>query len=143
MELIRNNIVVTAREELKTKFVHQGRCSKVGLDCAGLCVVTLNKLGIEAFDSSGYHTTPSEGQFISTVEMNCDLISFEEIKEGDFLTFGFGSEAQHIAIVTEIEPKVKIIHSLSRVGYVTEHDLDATWKRLLKRCYRLKILKEE
>lgn len=135
-------IVESAREELKTKFVHQGRCSKVGLDCAGLCVISLKKIGIEAFDASGYHTSPNEGVFISTVEKNCNLISFEELKAGDFLTFGFGSEAQHIAIVTEVEPKVKIIHALSRVGYVTEHDLDATWKRMLKRCYRLKNIEE-
>lgn len=139
---IRRRIVESAREELKTKFVHQGRCSKFGLDCAGLCVVALSRIGIEVFDVFGYHTAPSEGLFIETVEKNCDLISYEKLKQGDFLTFGFGSEAQHIAIVTEVEPKVKIIHALSRVGFVTEHDLDETWKRLLKRCYRLKNIEE-
>ena len=46
-------------------------------------------LTFEAFDASGYHTSPNEGVFISTVEKNCNLISFEELKAGDFLTFGF------------------------------------------------------
>lgn len=128
------------RFELKTAYIPQARISKVGLDCAGLPAVVFSKLGFEIFDYTNYHIAPFEGKFIEMVEKNCDLVKFEDLKVGDMLTFGFNNEAQHIAVVLEVKPRVSIIHALSRNKCVSEHDLDGAWLRQLKRCYRLKDL---
>lgn len=143
---IRENIVNDALGQIGTKFQHQGRLLNKALDCAGLVVEVYKKNGLCVTDRKGYAHNPSALQFLQTIEENCVKISKEEAKIGDICIFSFGTEPQHVAIITKVDKEndiIKITHSLMSARCVVEHTLDNDWKSKCRGFYRHKELLEE
>lgn len=130
-------MVAAARGMIGTPFQHQGRLPGHALDCAGLVVCAARACGFAIADRSGYATVPHAGVFTRCVEENCTRIELAEVRPGDFMTFAFVREPQHIAIVTQVEP-LQIVHAWMDAGRVAENGLDAYWRRRLRGCWRLK-----
>ena len=130
--------VTEARTWLGTKFQHQGRLKGVGVDCAGVVIMTARACHVAAEDVEGYAESPDADMFLNHVKTYMNEIQFEEIMPGDCLVFAFANEPQHIAIVTEIDPDIIILHAFSIARKVVENGLDDTWKRRLRGCFRFK-----
>jgi len=133
----RSDLVLAAYTFLGTPFHHQGRLPGVGLDCAGVVVCALKRIGYPVADIAGYGRIPSQGIFTSAITSHCDQIQQDEIEPGDLMMFAFRSEPQHVAIVSATHP-VMLIHAYQDVGRVVENSLDATWQSRLRGCYRLR-----
>lgn len=137
---IRIDIITTARKYLNTPFHPAGRLIGVGVDCAGLGICVAKELNIKYIDVQGYTQMPARKLFLKTVEEQLDKIDFKDIQIGDFLLFSFLSsrDAHHIAIVTEIGNRIKIIHAFNQAGKVVEHDLDEYWKNKMVGAYKFR-----
>lgn len=141
-----SEIVRVARTHSGKDYAHLGRGEN--LDCMGLVVVICQELGYQVKDVFDYDRVPSNLIFKNSVEAHMDRIKLSEIEPGDCLTFHFTKEPQHIAIVTEVKPYLKIIHSYSTIGKVVEHivdfdDIKNYWRRRFSDAYRFKNLEKE
>lgn len=127
-------IVAAARRHLKTPFLHQGRVSGLGLDCAGLVVVVAQEFGLNPADPMGYGRTPFRGLLQQALENEPCIhrVPIAERQPGDVLLMRFMGDPQHLAILAGDT----IIHSYSVVGEVCEHTLDAAWQRRIVAVYR-------
>lgn len=140
--ILRKDIVEKGREYINTPFHHQGRVKGVGVDCAGFIICLCKELNIDVYDVQGYNRIPTQGIFLNTVENQLIKIDIKEVKAGDIMIFHFGAEAQHIALVSEVDDKISIIHAYSQIKKVVEHDLDELWTKRLCGCYRFKNIEE-
>lgn len=129
-------MIAFARECIGTPFAHQARIPHVGLDCAGLVVLSVRAAGGEIKDQTNYSRIP-DGSFKVAIEEHCDKIGFEDLRPGDFVTFKFEKRHQHIGIISGIEP-LTMIHSWAQMRKVTENSVDDYWLTKLAGCYRLK-----
>lgn len=132
----RQSIVDTARSYIGTRFLHQGRMRGGGVDCAGLLMCVAYDLRLRDVQISGYGRQPNEDEFRAALREHLVPIGYTDILPGDVLTFAVPIE-QHIAIVSRINP-IWIIHAYEKVGRVVDQELDATWLRRLRGCYRLR-----
>lgn len=128
------DIIDTARQCLKTPFVHQGRIPGIALDCAGLVVVTADQLGIPIIDRLDYSRLPNNGSLEAALDIQPALkkVSREDVQISDVLLMRFKSEPQHLGLYAG----QTIIHTWQPVGCVCEHDLDAAWRRRIVAVYR-------
>lgn len=129
--------VQAARSFIGTPFHHQGRLPQVGLDCAGVVVCALRKIGAPVSDVAGYGRVPSQGIFEDAVMAQCEPVPLAELRIGDLMMFAFRTEPQHIAIVSSVDPTL-IIHAYESVGRVVENSFDTTWQKRLRGCYRIR-----
>jgi len=132
--------VAYARELIGTPFHHQGRVPQVGIDCAGTVVIPANRAGFKIEDQSNYAHIP-DGYFLEAVKKHCNLVEFKDLQLGDLVMFKFEKEAQHIGIVSSIEP-LMMIHAWAQLNRknskVTENSIDTYWLTKLSGCYRIK-----
>ncbi|WP_396189776.1 NlpC/P60 family protein [Flavobacterium sp.] len=130
-------IVEHARAYIGTPFKHQGRLKGVGVDCAGLCINVMKELDYEIIDVKAYDRVPNGNLFDKIVNANLKRKHFEDVEPGDFLTFNFDQDPQHIAVVSEVNP-LKIIHSYQKAGRVVEHYADNFWLSRIVATYEAK-----
>lgn len=137
---IRIDIITTARECLGTPFHPAGRLLGVGFDCVGVPMYVAEKNNIKYHDVQGYTQMPARKLFLKSIEDQLDKIDFKNIQIGDLLIFSFLSsrDPHHIAIVTEIGNRIKIIHAFNQAGKVVEHDLDEYWKNKMVGAYKFR-----
>jgi cell wall-associated NlpC family hydrolase len=118
-------IVEAGRKYLGIAYVKQGR-GEIALDCGGFVIQVFRDLGYQINDAFGYPSKP-DGSFEKLLEAHCDEITPKEnFQIGDVLAFDLQIKGlvSHIAILTQIEPYLKIIHSSNAgKGIVTEHRL--------------------
>ena len=129
------DIVETTRGCLNTPFLHQGRIKGLGLDCAGLIVYPAHTLGLSDFDNTNYSRSPDGVSLERTLNQQMQRIPFTAVSPGDILLFAFLKNAQHLAIVTQLNP-IYIIHSHEPNGRVIEHRLDSVWRGYIRGSYR-------
>lgn len=129
-----HDIVLAARSQLDTPFMHQGRLPGMALDCAGLIVVVAKLLNIPIDDQAGYSRTPAHGLLEAAIHKQpaIQFVRLSEIAAGDILLMRFSGEPQHLAIFTG----ETIIHAYERVGKVAEHRLDMAWRRRIVSAHR-------
>lgn len=122
----RLEVVDAAREELGTRWLHQGRAPKKGIDCLGLIVVTALKLGYTVEDQIDYMTNPDSEKLIRECTRQLEKIDLEEASTGDILTFFFTNSQRpyHFAIMTS--PRT-MIHAYAISKKVIEHSIDDYW----------------
>lgn len=127
----RRSVVNAALSEIGTKFHHQGRGSKVGLDCSGLCVIVADHVGesVRDGDRSDYSRIPNHQDFVEAIRGSLTEIPIDEAGIGDWLVFWISrrTEAvyrypQHMAMITDINP-VRIVHAVSERKKVVENKL--------------------
>lgn len=133
----KKDIVNLAREYINTPFRHQGRLKGVGVDCAGLCINVMKELDYEIIDVKAYDRIPNGNLFDKIVNANLNRKDLKDIEEGDFLTFNFDQDPQHIAIVSNVEP-LAIIHAYQKSGKVVEHFADNFWKSRIVAAFEAK-----
>ena len=136
----REAIVAAGRSWLDTPFVHEARLKGVGVDCAGVIIGVAREVGLSDYDISGYGRVPEPARMRGELDANMDRITLAEILPGDVLWCRIERDPQHLALITEIEPEVKILHSYQSVGRCVEHRLDEAWRRRIVAVFRFRGL---
>jgi len=135
MPVIGLEVVETARRYRGTPFQHQGRRIGLGIDCAGLLVGVAHDLGLSDWDMDGYPRIPDGKTMQAILRSEMVPIASDQIRPGDVLLFGFYQHAQHLAIITRVDP-IYIIHAYQPNDEVVEHRLDSVWQRRVRGAYR-------
>lgn len=133
-----DDVVRIARECIDTPFLHQGRVSGLGLDCAGLLVHVVTQLGLPHEDVRGYSRTPHAHMLEQLMDRQESVapVPLSELQAGDFLLMRFTSEPQHFAVCAGDT----IIHSYMHARKCCEHDFSDEWRSRVVRAYRIKGL---
>jgi len=133
-----DQVVAAARSYMGVRWHHQGR-SRAGLDCAGLIICVARDLGLTAFDVGGYGTSP-DGRMSQILRAQCIAQApGTEPEPAMVAEIRFEREPQHVALIVPYHlGGVALLHAMSRFPRrVTEHRLDAEWRRKIVALYRL------
>jgi cell wall-associated NlpC family hydrolase len=155
MEDFKLRVVCEARKWLGTAFHHQGRVRrseqhKGGCDCIGLVIEVARTLQIKSrrpikngrhlllaeADKTGYSRIPDGLLLQQQLETHCYLVDTADIACGDVLLFKFADNPQHVALVSDYEHGLGIIHAYAQTRKVVEHRLDAVWFERIVAAYR-------
>ena len=137
-------IVIQARSWIGTPFHHQARLKGVGCDCLGLIVGVVDKLGLcdkygaplTGYDEVTYSKEP-DGQYL--MQKLCELL--EEVppadaRAGDLALFTVRNNPQHMAILSDYDGGIGMIHAYAPARRVVEHRLDNDWQSRLVKGFR-------
>lgn len=127
------DIYLAARELVGTPYLHQGRKKDLGIDCAGVPIWTLQRLGLGDFDVSNYPRNPN-GTMIKEIESCCQKI---ELQPGALLVFKVSAQPQHCGIVSNYMNSFGLIHAWDICNQVCEHRLIQQWLDRIVGCYGL------
>ncbi|MFW0776983.1 MAG: C40 family peptidase [Rickettsiales bacterium] len=146
------DIVMVARSWIGTRFHHQGRQKKTekhkgGVDCLGLLVGVAGELGLHlsdgtplaSFDSTNYSHYPNTTELMHKLARLLDPIPTEETLAGDVLLLRIDESPQHLAIVSNYQSGLGMIHAYAPARAVVEHSLDTWWMKRIKAAYRIKL----
>lgn len=140
----RAEVVAEARAWIGTRFHHQASLKGVGCDCIGLVRGVGTELGIytssdlalpEVQQFKGYARTPTNGMLKRGFDLFAVRIPRAEIRPGDIILMRFESEPQHVAIVSELNGVLSMIHSYALPRKVVEHSIDTTWRSRIVAAY--------
>lgn len=139
-----NQIVKQARTWLGTPFHHQARLKKKGCDCLGLIVGVVDELGLKdktgkllaGYDEITYSKLPNGEHLIAKLQSVLKEIPKAKAKPGDLGLFKIGDNPQHLAILTDYEGEIGMIHCEARTRKVVEHRLDNEWNERLIKVFR-------
>lgn len=139
-----NSIVAQARTWLGTPFHHQARLKGKGCDCLGLIVGVVDALGLEdasgkklaAYDEVTYSKEPDGAYLIQKLTGLLDEVPAAEARAGDLALFKVRENPQHLAILTDYEGGLGMIHSFAPSRRVVEHRLDDEWKSRMIKVFR-------
>lgn len=135
------NVIATVQGFRTLPYRVQGRDTEGvsrGTDCGGLLALTAKAWDVSDADVLGYSNAPQAQIFdkILSSELN-EITPKEDLWIADILAFDEGEGLQHIAFVTEVEPRIKIIHAKRNRG-VVEHYLKAREKKEWIKTFRFK-----
>ena len=140
----RDDIVRQARTWLGTPFHHQARLKAVGCDCLGLIVGVVDELGLKdssgtplaAYDEVTYSREPDGAYLTQKLVGLLDEVPIAEMRAGDLALFRVRENPQHLAILTDYENTIGMIHCFAQARRVVEHRLDDDWKSRLLKVFR-------
>jgi len=144
----RNDIVLTARQWIGTRFHHQGRLKKKdgdkgGVDCIGFVLGVADELGLtyngvklSKFDRRDYPKVPNGSLLKDEFSKYLNEIELSKIDSGDVLMFKFDENPQHVGIVVKEKGDYNIIHCHMQARGVVEHKLDECWKRRIVTAFK-------
>lgn len=138
MSVTASEVVAAARSYTGVRWVHQGR-NRAGLDCVGLIIRVAHDLGLSEFDATGYGTSPN-GDLGRALREQCIVQSpGTEPAPAMVAEIRFELEPQHVALIVPYHlGGLGLLHALSRFPRrVTEHRLDADWRRRITGLYCL------
>lgn len=131
------DVVLSARSCIGTRFRHQGRLKNDGLDCVGLLVWVAQTLNGLVHDCSDYDRRPSHGLLEKHLELSgLRSIPIEDAKVGDVALFRFDGPPQHVAILADAHHPFSMIHAYMPARRVVEHRMDKIWQERLIGAYR-------
>lgn len=138
------DIVAHARGWLGTPFHHQARLRGVGCDCLGLIVGVVNELELKdaqgtplaAYDEVTYSREPDGAYLIEKLVGLLDEVPVVDMQAGDLALFRVRENPQHLAILTDYEGTIGMIHCFAQARRVVEHRLDDDWKSRLLKVFR-------
>lgn len=128
--MTRDEVVAAARGWLGTRYAHQGRLRRVGVDCAGLVIGVARELGIveKRFDVNGYARTPDGVSLMAECSRFMLRIPVRDGSPGDVIVGRFENDPQHLAFLGDyLHGGLSLIHALNRSsgrGSVIEQRLD-------------------
>ncbi len=122
-----------ARTALGTRFQHQGRSLTRGVDCIGLVICVMHKLGLSDFDYTNYAKMPPADLMTKTMREILQVIPNDQMQPGDLLRFRVAGEPIHVGIATD----VGVIHAVQSASGVVEHRLDHAWQKRIVETYRI------
>lgn len=131
VKFTRKDVVKFAREEIGTKYRHQGRESGKFLDCVGLLVVIGKRMNYpNIVDPRVYRRTPSATVLVETLRQNMEEIPVADVRAGDIYLMRLGGvKPRHTAIKTSDEVDIKngkyptIVHAYKPEKIVIEQSL--------------------
>lgn len=139
--IIESRIVTAARSWLGTRFHHQGRLKKTsehkgGVDCLGLLVGIAKELDLKtrdhipltAFDRINYSDYPDAEQLSATLSSVLYPITIDTVAASNILLFNIDNNPQHLAIASDLDNGLGIIHAYAPARMVVEHSLDSYWR---------------
>lgn len=143
-ENISNRIVNQARTWLGTPFHHQARLKGKGCDCLGLVVGVVDELGLKdangvklaAYDEVTYSRQPDGAYLTEKLTELLAEIPIAEARAGDLALFRVRENPQHLAILSDYEGALGMIHCFAPARKVVEHRLDDDWKLRLLKAFR-------
>lgn len=144
MSAIASIIVKQARTWLGTPFHHQARLKGVGCDCLGLVVGVVDELGLKdkdgvklaAYDEVTYSKEP-DGEYLTQKLVGLlDEVPPADMRAGDLALFKVRENPQHLAIITDYEGGLGMIHCFAPARRVVEHRLDDDWRSRLLKVFR-------
>lgn len=145
----RNLIVAEARSWIGTRFHHQGRLKKSGLDkggvdCIGLVLgvahgvgISYNGVSLRNFDKKDYAKIPDGKVLKEELCKYLKEINLWEVESGDVLMFKFDKDPQHVGIVVKEAGNLNVIHCYMQAKQVVEHRLDECWKNRIVAAFSL------
>lgn len=142
----RERFVEAAREELGTRFHHQGRAPGHGVDCSGLIVAAAKRCNIELpNDRTDYPRVPRPSEFLEDMRRGLEGldVAVPEARIGDVLICWISERRrlyrfpQHCLIVTQTQPEPHIIHAYAEHHGVVEHRLDLRWSRRVLHAFHV------
>lgn len=144
MSEIQNEIVTQARTWLRTPFHHQARLKGKGCDCLGLIVGVVDELGLKdstgmklaAYDEVTYSKEPDGAYLIQKLTGILTEVPIADARAGDLALFKVRENPQHLAILTDYEGALGMIHCYAQARRVVEHRLDDDWKSRLLKVFR-------
>lgn len=138
------DIVRQARTWDKTPFHHQARLKGKGCDCLGLIVGVVDELGLKdrngrplaSYDEITYPTEPDGAYLTKKLTELLDEVPIAEAQPGDLALFKVRENPQHLAILTDYEGELGMIHCFAPSRAVVEHRLDDDWKQQIAKVFR-------
>ena len=134
-------IVPEALKLLNTRWLHQGRNPKFGLDCAGVVVEVGKRAGFFSAsfeDYNRYKRAPDSNKFEAHFDRYGDRIPKNQVRDGDVAVFGTGLYSFHCGILFYDNGVLKMIHGYYQSGKVVITPIDAKWKSLWRSTFRYK-----
>lgn len=146
------DLVNEARKWLGTPFRHQGRRmgAQGGVDCLGLLIGAADGAGLRVRDVQGRHVPVStfdrrdyghlpDGNALRSALANVMAeVPLEGVRAGDVLLMRFDGNPQHLAIVTDFEGGMGIIHAYAPARKVVGHVFDERWRKAAFACFRVR-----
>ncbi len=139
MNEYQTSLVNTARACIGTPFYHQGRVAGIGLDCIGLVIHAVKRVGIMVEDQQDYGREP-EGKKLHAALVAHGFEQVEAVTAGDVLLFRFNGEPQHVGLAVSQDV---MVHAYAPIGRVVETGLGETWQRRMVGIYRHPFLIQE
>lgn len=138
----RAEVVAEARSWIGTPFVHQARIKGIGVDCIGLVTQTAKATGLLDVDATDYSRTPDPTRMREGLTRHLDAVPFKELQPADVIWFRVISEPQHVGLVSEVTPKLRMVHAYSRkrLNQCVEQDVDGFWRSRIIGCFRFRGL---
>jgi len=138
------DIVAQARTWIGTPFHHQARVKRVGCDCLGLVIGVVDELQLRdadgrllaSFDEPNYPKFPDGEYLLGKLAALLSEIPAEQMQAGDLAVFHFDGNPQHLAILTDYECSIGMVHCYAPARRVIEHRLDDDWKSKIVKVYR-------
>lgn len=138
------NIVAQARTWLGTPFHHQARLKGKGCDCLGLVVGVVDELGLQdkdgvklaAYDEVAYSREPDGAYLTAKLTGLLEEVPVAEARTGDLGLFKVRENPQHLAILSDYEGGLGMIHCFAPARKVVEHRLDDDWNSRLLKVFR-------
>ena len=139
-----NKIVIQARTWLGTPFHHQARLKGKGCDCLGLVIGVVDELELKdkngirlaAYDEVTYSKEPN-GEYLTEKLLSLlDEVPLQEAGAGDLALFKMGNNPQHLAILSDYEGGLGMIHCYAQARRVVEHRLDEDWQKKIVKVFR-------
>lgn len=146
----RAEIVAEARDwvRVRTPVQHQGRLKGIGADCIGVPLGIALGFGLPGATEfindirfKGYSRPPNPRLLLAACEDYLDRVPIEEALPGDIPICRIGSDPQHFAIITSLDP-IYIVHAYQQVGRVVENRVDERMQQLVVRMYRYRGLED-
>lgn len=130
------------RKLIGTRFRHQGRDPRMGLDCVGFGLEYAKVLGLPLRDRKAYGRDP-DGRLRAYI---CHVMgqpvaegvgAGAHVQEGDAVMMEWAPGVpRHVAMVTELHGALHVIHADSDMGRVVEHRLSDDWRARIVAVWR-------
>lgn len=126
------DIIREARSMIGTPWRHQGRVPGHGLDCIGLAICVLQRLGVEINDRNNYGRAPVPHEFIAAIREHVPEKSLDDLLPGDLVLMAPRKILQHAGIIVSLETMVHASNNqkVEEVGF-------AGWRSRFRYCFDL------
>ena len=128
-----NKMLDYAKSMLGTPWHHQGRVPNVGLDCAGLILMSLKDCGLIVNAPIDYARKVDPDVMLKVITDYCDAVEGGMI-DGDLIFMTFRHVPQHVGLYIGNN---RMIHCYEGHGVVIQ-ELVPFWKNRIVGTYRLK-----
>lgn len=131
----RAQVVECARSWIGTPWKHQQRLKGEACDCAGLVIgVGAEVFGIRA-QIPPYGHTPHNGMLEKIVSEHMVRKHVSRMLPGDVLLLSWEREPHHMAIVSDIDGALGIVHAWVDMRKIVEHVIDDQWRARIRAVF--------